>query len=419
MKFNKIFLLVFLAAAAAVFTFSRCQVLWTPEYAPCPEIVSFSPSGAAYDSVVTVKGLNFNPEAPEIYLVRIGTTEVPAANISVPDEETLLITVPKGIGGGRISVEVTTTEGCVEESGKEFVYKFTVASVSLFAGTPDDTDCATCFKSPRGMDVDDSGNIYVADRNHNMIKKITAGVPTTYAGSGTDSLLNQPNGLLAMFNGPMDVALDAQGHLYVADETNHCIRKIDAGTNHAVSTLSGGVSGDNDNTSLMDAQYSRPVGIAVSLNKKIFVTEFSKNRLRMLDYSTPSGFVNTLTNTGLANPVGVAFSNARDAAHPILVADRGNSAIRTVGENESVVSIPVALTAPNDIAADGYGTLYVTEQTTSRVYAVYPDNSQQAIAGTGINFQFKKPSGIAFDRSRNVLYVSDEQLHVIVKIVLE
>ncbi len=422
MKFNKVFPLVLAAALAAVFSFQRCQVLWTPEFVevPCPEIISFSPSGAPFDSVVTVTGRNFCAGAPEFHIVRIGAVEVPTANISVPDDETLLITVPKGIGCGRISVEVKTADGCVAESAETFVYKFTVASVALFAGTADDPTCATCFSSPRGMGVDGNGNVYVADRNHNVIKKITAeGVTTTYAGNGAADFGNDPMGLLAKFNGPMDIALDAQGHLYVADETNHQIRKVDAGTNHAVTTFSGGTSGDVDNTNLADARYSRPVGIAVSADRKIFVTEFSKNRLRMLDYSTGSGFVNTLANTGLTNPVGVDFSNARDAAHPILVADRGNAAIRTVGEDKSVVSIPVALTTPNDIAADGCGTLYVTEQSTSRIYAVYPDNSQRAIAGMGINFQFKRPSGIVFDAQRNFLYVSDELLQVIVKIVLE
>jgi sugar lactone lactonase YvrE len=422
MKFNKVFPLVLAAALAAVFSFQRCQVLWTPEFVevPCPEIDSFSPSGAPYDSVVTVKGRNFCAGAPEFHLVRIGATEVPTANISVPDDQTLLITVPKGIGCGRISVEVKTADGCVAESAETFLYKFTVASVALFAGTADDPTCATCFSSPRGMGVDGNGNVYVADRNHNVIKKVTVeGVTTTYAGNGEAMFRDDPVGLFAKFNGPMDVAVDAQGHLYVTDETNNRIRKIDAGTSHAVSTFSGETSGDTDNTNLLDARYSRPTGIAVSPDQKIFVTEFSKNRLRMLDYSTNSGFVTTLINTGLSNPVGVFFSNARDAMHPIIVSDRGNGAVRTVGADKSVASIPIAFTAPNDVASDDCGSLYVTEQSGGRIYAVYPDNSSQAIAGTGINFQFKRPSGITFDKQRNFLYVSDEQLHVIVKIVLE
>ena len=99
-----------------------------------------------------------------------------------------------------ITPEVTTLAG----SGSE--------------GSADGIGTAASFYRPRGVAVDISGNVYVADQYNHSIRKITpAGVVTTFAGSGSEGSANG-TGTAASFNTPSDVAVDGSDNVYVADQ---------------------------------------------------------------------------------------------------------------------------------------------------------------------------------------------------------
>jgi len=82
------------------------------------------------------------------------------------------------------------------------------------------------FKGSQGMAVDSKGNIYLADKDNHLIRKITPeGESSIFAGSGEPGY-RDGIGEEAQFNAPHDVAVDSKGNIFVADTFNHCIRKI-------------------------------------------------------------------------------------------------------------------------------------------------------------------------------------------------
>ncbi|UIR55916.1 DUF6443 domain-containing protein [Sphingobacterium sp. SRCM116780] len=168
------------------------------------------------------------------------------------------------------------------------------------AGATNGTGTAASFNNPMGLAFDASGNLYVADGMNNLIRKITtAGVVSTYAGSGTLGL--QDGSLLtAQFNSPMGLAFDSNGDLYIADRQNHAVRKISGGT---VSTVAGnGTFGNVDGQGSAARFYA--LNNLVVKDGNIYLVDMNNNALR---YISPTGAVKTISTSGmLSNPFGIS-----------------------------------------------------------------------------------------------------------------
>ena len=170
-------------------------------------------------------------------------------------------------------------------------------AVSTLAGSSwgfaDGQGSAAQFKNPVGVAVDSNGNVYVADTDNHRIRKITpAGVVTTLAGDGNASFLDG-QGSATRFNYPHGVAVDSGGNVYVADKNNNRIRKITS--TGAVSTLAGSAtSGSLDGTGSA-AQFNQPFGVAVDSSGNVYVAEWVGRKVRKI---TSSGVVSTLAETG-------------------------------------------------------------------------------------------------------------------------
>ena len=170
-------------------------------------------------------------------------------------------------------------------------------AVSTLAGSSwgfaDGQGSAAQFKNPVGVAVDSNGNVYVADTDNHRIRKITpAGVVTTLAGDGNASFLDG-QGSATRFNYPQGVAVDSGGNVYVADKNNNRIRKITS--TGAVSTLAGSAtSGSLDGTGTA-AQFNQPFGVAVDSSGNVYVAEWVGRKVRKI---TSSGVVSTLAGTG-------------------------------------------------------------------------------------------------------------------------
>jgi len=218
----------------------------------------------------------------------------------------------------------------------------TIAGKALEQGTADGPGAEARFCQPEGIAVSGDGTLYVADTYNFTVRKITnGGVVTTLAGKPGTPGDADGTGAAARFNMPMGVAVDGAGNVYVADAdfdgktTGNCtVRKITP--DGKVTTLAGksGSPGGADGTG-PNARFTKSVGVAVSRHGTIYIADTGAQTIRRI---RPGGEVTTLggmfQNGGNADGIGSAArflapqSVAVDEQGTLYVADTGNHRIR-------------------------------------------------------------------------------------------
>mgnify|MGYP000946450174 FL=1 len=175
----------------------------------------------------------------------------------------------------------------------------TIAGTGVF-GYLDGPGTTAMFGVPTALAVDAVGNIYVGDVSH--IRKIDVmNNVTTYAGSGLAGFADGP-ALSATFASAEGIAIDAAGNLYIADATNHRIRKIT--TAGMVSTLAGsGAYGYLDGAA-STAQFHTPNGVAVDAVGNVYVIDQYNKRVRKI-----SGVTTDLSDNTTSKPVFELYPN--------------------------------------------------------------------------------------------------------------
>jgi sugar lactone lactonase YvrE len=156
-----------------------------------------------------------------------------------------------------------------------------------------------------GVAVDSAGNLYISDSDNNVVRKVTpAGVIATVAGNGMGAPGYSGDGgpaTSAQLSGPAGLALDASGNLYIADLNNSVVRKVTAsGTITTVAGKSGcGYSGDNGPAT--SAQLCSPWGVAVDSAGNLYIADSGNNRIRKV---AVGGIITTVAGNGAAGYAG-------------------------------------------------------------------------------------------------------------------
>ncbi len=301
-------------------------------------------------------------------------------------------------------------------------------------GFVDGSGATAQFRQPIGVAFDLAGNVLVADETNNRIRKIDAnGNVSTFAGNGTGSFADGP-AENAEFYLPSGVVVDGQGNVFVADQGNSRVRKIDAQGN--VTTVAGnGHVGHMDGTGGPNgtAEFDTPLGVTLDNQGNIFVADKLDESVRKID---PNGNVTSWAGWGSPSatgaaiflyPTSVVFSAL---TNEVFVADSGHNCIRRVEANlnVSIVSGGAAeFELPWGVAIDSQGSLFVADTNNNRIRKIDTNGNVSTFAGNGnAGFmdgtggpngaaEFNHPAGIVLDSQGNFI-VADQLNHRIRKV---
>ncbi len=261
------------------------------------------------------------------------------------------------------------------------------------AGTPAPGPATSSrLSNPRGVAVDSSGNLYLADTGYSVIEKVSpSGVLSIVAGTGTPGAPTPGLATSSKLNVPNGVAVDPSGNLYIADSGNSLVEKVtQAGV---LSIVAGtGTSGIPTPGAATSSRLNSPSGLAFDASGNLYIADSDNH---VIEKVTPGGVLSIVAGTGAyGTPIpGVATSST--------------------------------LCFPNGIAVDGSGNLFIADADAHVIEKVTPAGALSIVAGTGLigaptsgpatNSRLSVPNGVVTDALGN-LYIADADNHVIEKV---
>ncbi len=281
------------------------------------------------------------------------------------------------------------------------------------AGFSGDGGSATSaeINNPHGIAVDNSGNLYIADLQNSCIRKVnTAGVISTVAGIGIAGYSGDGGpATLAKLNMPFEVTVDNAGILYISDNMNSRIRKVDG--SGIITTVAGnginGYSGDGIAATASELYY--PGGMVLDSAGNLFIADQFNNRIRKVSAST--GIISTIGGTGIPGYSGDGGSAliatlyrpnyiCLDHSGNVLLTDNHNHCIRKISSSGNITTVAgngyggytgdgIAATSaelyyPGGISSDASGNLFIADYYNNRIRMVNPAGIIYTIAGTGL-----------------------------------
>ena len=301
---------------------------------------------------------------------------------------------------------------------------------------------ATELYSPSSVAIDGSGNVYITDQSNARVRKVNiSGIISTFAGNGTLGFLGDGGpAIAAELNGTGGVAVDASGNVYIADDNNNRVRKVN--TAGVISTFAGnGTSGFfGDGGPATTAELSSPNGIAVDGSGNIYIADYSNNRIRIVN---TLGVINTFAGNGIAGFFGDGGPATAAELHGptsiavwggnVYIADNSNHRIRIVNTSGVISTFAGNGTAGffgdggpatsaeilslQGVCTDGSGNVYISDEANNRIRKVNTSGIISTFAGNGTGGFFGDggpataaeiylPIGICSDGISNI-YIAD------------
>ncbi|MBV9083121.1 MAG: choice-of-anchor D domain-containing protein, partial [Acidobacteriaceae bacterium] len=312
--------------------------------------------------------------------------------------------------------------------------------------------------NPEGVAIDAAGNLYIADSLDDVVRQVntTTGVITTVAGNGQAGYSGD-NGpaTSATLNAPTAVAVDAAGNLYIADNNNNCVRRVDAFSGK-IATVAGVCTATpastlGDGGPASSASLDGPSDVAVDAAGNLYIADMHHHRVRKVD---SSGTITTIAGGGTPGPGSDGIGNggpavnavlgypsglALDAAGNLYIADSSLQLVRVI--KSGIISVVAgngsaaysgdggtatnaSLYGPAGIRVDAAGDLFIADTGNSVVREVNAAGIITTIAGNAAQFGYfgdggsaarsvlNAPTGVAVNASGNV-YIADSGNRVV------
>ena len=358
-----------------------------------------------------------------------------------------------GDGGPALEAQLNSPVGvAVDSSGNVYISDSANAAVrkmdltgvittyagngNLGSGGDGGPAASASLNAPYGLAVDASGNLFIADPDAEVIRKVSAaGVISTVAGNGAYGYSGDGGpAVSASLYDPIDVTVDASGNLYIADLMNYVVRKVDP--SGIITTVAGngtyGYKGDGGPATA--AEMWEPYSVAVDAKGDLYVADYE--RIREVN---SAGIISTVVGNGglgfagdggpaasaeLNHPYGLAVG----ASGNLYISDYSNLRIREVsagiiqtivggGSGDGGLAVFGSLQQPMGVVRDNLGDTYISDMINNRVRKVAASGLITTVAGTGVAgfsgdggaataAQLHSPLALALDASGN-LYIAD------------
>jgi len=258
---------------------------------------------------------------------------------------------------------------------------------------------AALLAYPDGVAVDGAGNLFISDGNNERVRRVDAStrVINTYTGNGYQSYGGDGGpATSAELNGPYGLATDKAGNLFIADEANHRIRRVDAATG-VITTVAGngyrdpsnpygdvgGFSGDGGPAT--SAELNEPTGVAVDSEGNLFIADYLNSRVRRVDATT--GVITTVAGDGdrdFSGDGGPATSAALAGPYSVAIDKRGNLFISDISNHR--IREVVAAKQASSVAVSSSANPSVVGQAVTLTATVRPSSGSGVPSGT-VTFQ--------------------------------
>jgi sugar lactone lactonase YvrE len=296
-----------------------------------------------------------------------------------------------------------------------------------------------------GIALDAAGDVYIADCGSEVIRRVDAstGIITTVAGNGSGGYAGDGGpATSATLNAPHGLAIDGAGNIYIADTQNSVIRRVSASTGVITTVAGNGTAGSNGNgTRAIKAELNEPEGVAVDAAGDLYIADTQNNVVRLVTAS--NGIISAFAGNKFAGykgdggaataarlnlPEGVALDSADD----VYIADTFNSVVRVVNASTGIITTAAgdgtagysgdgglataaSLDHPAEVAIDSAGNLYIPDQYNFFIRLVNSSGTISTIAGdtfasyggdgaSATGAQMNEPMGaVAVDPSDNLI----------------